>query len=72
MKSGLEQDAAANRAVDGSQFFKRHITVLGIDVDHYVADIIVGLQELRRYIDPVFWEYTVNSAQNARHIAVYV
>src|SRR5690554_2122229 len=67
-----EQTAAANGAVDQLQFFQRQLGVIGVHIDHHIADLVVGLQVLAGDVDAVFGEHGVDLAQHAGDVLVYV
>src|SRR5690606_34688429 len=68
------QDAGAQGAFDGRQFALegRDLGLVGAHVDHHVADLRVGAQELAVDVDRVAAEDVVDLGQHAGDVAVDV
>src|SRR5690554_2209205 len=72
MKTGSEQNAAANRAFHLTQVFQGEFAVGLVDIDNHIADVCVGLQVLAVHGDAVLGEHLVDFGQQAGHRLVDV
>src|SRR5690554_3310848 len=72
VKTGSEQNAAANRAFHLTQFFQGQFTIGLVDIHDYVADIFLGLQVLAAHVDAVLGEHLVDLGHHAGHVLVNV
>src|SRR5690554_6100538 len=72
MKTGSEQNAAANRAFHLTQFFQGQFAVGLVDIDNHIADVFLGLQVLAAHVDAVLGEHLVDFGHHAGHVLVNV
>ena len=68
----LKQHSAADGAFDILQLLQCHFVVGGVDIHHYVANLVVSLQILRGDIDVVVGENLVDLGEHAGNVGVHV